>query len=465
MSGMGILDQLAETARRTPQAPALLHGGQAISHAQLQALLHSAARGLRRRGLRAGETVALCMGQTPLHCISLLALLRLGVLIVPIGTNLPPAERRARAEKYAIGRVLTDHQQGGIAGIESLMLSGLKAHDGDDGADLGPLPAPGTPARLALTSGTTGEPKAVLHNHEELRRRALHTIADWDEAPRLLPPRLHLTVAAAAMLGSLCRGGSVVFPDGEQFEHLVAAARDTAATHLILSPAAAMAVAAQLQSPLPALKQLRLVGGQPTPQQLAVLRERITPRVCVTYALTELGPVALDGRVREGVRLEVVDEQGDSCERGEIRVIADPMPSGYYRDATRDAERFRDGWFYTGDLGSLSAEGVLRIEGRNDELLNFGGHKLLPQVLEQRLLQHPQVRQAAVFALAGADGADQLGVALVAEGEPSELANLCRQVLGLRDPGRLLLLPELPRNDLGKVSRLELRRLAQARRP
>lgn len=462
---MGILEQLAATARQTPRAPALLHGGQAIGHAQLQALLHGAARGLRRQGLRAGETVGLCMRQTPLHCISLLALLRLGVLVVPIGTNLPPAERRARAAKYAIGRVLTDHEQGGIAGIESLMLGGLKAQEGDDGADLGPLPAPGTPARLALTSGTIGEPKAVLHSHEELRRRALRTIVDWDEAPRLLPPRLHLTVATAAMLGTLCRGGAVVFPDGEQFEHLIAAARDAAATHLILSPAAAMAVAAQLKHSLPALKQLRLVGGQPTPQQLALLRERITPQVRVTYALTELGPLALDGRVCDGVRLEVVDEHGQPCERGEIRVIADPMPTGYYHDAARTAERFREGWFHTGDLGGLSSDGLLRIEGRTDELFNFGGHKLLPQVLEQRLLQHPQVRQAAVFALPGPDGADQLGVALVADADPGTLAELCRQVLGLRDPSRLLLLNELPRNELGKVLRGELRRLAVARRP
>ncbi len=467
----GILEQLEASARQTPQAPALLHGEQIISHAELQALTLAAARGLRQQGLHYGGTVGLCMQQTPLHCVTLLALLRLGALVVPIGTNLPAAERARLARKYAIGRVLTDHENGGIPGIPGLMLSGLSARGSESGTDLGTPPGADTPARLAITSGTSGEPKAVLHNHGELLRHALRTIGDWDGALRLLPPRLHLTAASAAMLGTLCRSGAVVFPAGDGFDELIQAAQRYAVSHLILSPAAALAVAARLPPEgLPGLRQLRLVGGTPSQQQLELLRQRITPQVRITYALTELGLVALDGRVRDGAWLEVVDAQRRPLppgHSGEIRVIADPMPLGYYRDDARARERFRDRWFYTGDIGSLSAEGLLRIEGRNDELLDFGGHKLLPEVLESRLLQHPQVRQAAVFAMAAADGAGQLAAALVlaADCDHSALADHCRQVLGFHDAERVLLLDELPRNELGKVLRGELRRLAAARRP
>jgi acyl-coenzyme A synthetase/AMP-(fatty) acid ligase len=480
---MALLESLRAAALRSPRAAALLHGGQALSHGQLQGLLAGAARGLRGHGIRGGETVGLCMEQTPLHCVALLALLRLGALVVPFSPLLPAAARARLAARHGLDRVLTDHDGGGIAGLPGLRLDRISAGSADD-ADLGPLPPADAPARLACSSGTTGEPRAVLHSHAALLRRALHTSADWDGTARLLPPRLHLTVAAAAMLGTLCRGGAVVFAAGPQFADLAEAARRHAVTHLILSPAAALALAAILpDGGLPGLRQLRLVGGAPTPPQLDLLRQRVSPHIHQTYALTELGLLAeaepallaahpgSAGRVRSWARLEVVDEQGRPLPpgaSGEIRAIGDPMPQGYYRGDQGDgAARFRDGWFHTGDIGSLSAEGLLRVEGRRDERLNLGGHKLLPQVLEERLLRHPQLRQAAVFSLPGADGAERLAAALVPaqDADPAVLAGLCREVLGLDDPQRLLLLEELPRNELGKVLRGELRRLAAARRP
>jgi acyl-coenzyme A synthetase/AMP-(fatty) acid ligase len=481
----GILETLHAAALRSPQAPALLHGAQVVSHGQLQTLVAVSARGLGEHGVRGGETVGLCMEQTPLHCVALLALLRLGALVAPFSPRLPEAGRARLASRYALDRVLSDHDGGGIAGLPGLRLDRISTGPADAAADPGALPPAQTPARLALTSGTTGEPRAVLHSHGELLRRALRTTEGWDEGARLLPPRLHLTVASAATLGTLCRGGAVVFPEGPGFADLAAAVRRHAVTHLVLSPAAALALAATLpEGGLPGLRQLRLVGGKATPEQLEILYTHCTAQLHQSYALTELGLVAeadpallradpyCSGRTCGWARLEVVDEQGQAVPPGtggEIRLRGDPMPRGYYRDEGHGgggAARFSDGWLYTGDLGSLSAEGLLRVDGRRDELLNIGGHKLLPQPLEQRLLRSPLLREAAVFSLAGADGAECLAAALVpAPGAAApELLRLCREVLGL-DDRRVLLLEGLPRNELGKLRRGELRRLAALHRP
>ena len=477
-----IIEAFRTRALRHPAAPALFHGSQVIGYGQLLALLHSAAADLHRHGVRPAAVVGLAMEQTPLHCVILLALLRLGALVLPISPALPQTERLRLVHRYGMQLLITDSDSGPAGDIPLLRLAGLSARDNEADPDTGFQPEADTPARLALTSGTSGEPKAILHNHGELLQRALHTTEAWDHSTRLLPPRLHLTVATASLLGTLCRGGAVVFPWGGEFPNLIAAVRQHAVTHLIQSPASALALAALLpRNGLPGLKQLRLVGGMPTPAQLQILQHHLTPQIHITYALTELGVVAIatpkmlqgsadhTGRVQNWVRLQVVDEAGRALppgSSGEIRVITTPMPRGYYRDEANTLLRFRDGWFHTGDLGSLSADGLLRIEGRNDDLLNIGGHKVLPWRIEEILLRHPGVKQAAVFGIAADDGGAQLAAALVVDqAEQAErLAGWCRQHLGFYDERRVLLLPALPRNELGKIQRGELRRMAMARR-
>ncbi|WP_029919585.1 class I adenylate-forming enzyme family protein [Nevskia soli] len=477
-----IVEAFRDSALRHPAAPALVHDGQLISYRQLLALLHSAAASLHHHGVHPATVTGVVMEQTPLHCAVLLALLRLGALVVPLGPALPPAERLRLARKYGVQLLVTDNQAEPAGDIPLLRLAGLSARADEAEPDTGFRPTAATPARLALTSGTTGEPKAILHTHGELLERALRTTAGWDSSTHLLPPRLHLTVATAALLGTLCRGGTVVFPRGNEFPDLIAAVRQQAVTHLIQSPASALALAAlRPQGGLPGLKQLRLVGGMPTAAQLDILQRRLTLQIQVTYALTELGVVAIatpetlaqapasTGRVQSWVRLQIVDETGQVLppgSTGEIRVITTPMPHGYYRDAELSRRRFRDGWFHTGDLGSIAADGLLRIEGRNDDLLNIGGHKVLPGPIEEILLRHPGVKQAALFSIAAADGSARLGAALVPDpkSEVEELAAWCRQHLGFYDE-RVLLLPALPRNELGKVLRGELRRMVMARRP
>src|SRR5262249_19018149 len=142
---------------------------------------------------------------------------------------------------------------------------------------------------------------------------------------------------------------------------------------------------------------------------------------------------------------------------GEIRARSEPMPAGYYRDEARSRTAFRDGWFHTADRGRLGADGKLRIEGRLDELINLGGPKLRPGVREEQRWQRPLVREAAAFAVDGADGAPHLAAALaLAPGtDPAAVAGHCRE-LGFTAPDSVLLLESLPRNDLGKVLRAEL---------
>ena len=166
-----------------------------------------------------------------------------------------------------------------------------------------------------------------------------------------------------------------------------------------------------------------------------------------------------------GAQLEVVDAQGAPVAAGasgEIRATVEGMPDGYLGADAADRTRFRDGWFYPGDRGHVSAEGLVFVEGRTDELINMGGRKLAPQVAEAILEEHPGVASAAVFVSDEGVEGPRLTALVVASG-PLDLGALHRHALARLEvlaPVRYLKVPKLPRNDMGKLVRDALPGLA-----
>src|SRR5262249_33960839 len=144
-----------------------------------------------------------------------------------------------------------------------------------------------------------------------------------------------------------------------------------------------------------------IVGGSVMPQALSIkARSRLTPNLWVTYSSSEAGLTAvarasqLEGRegstgfVLPWVTLEIVDKDGRALppgQTGEVRVKSPEMLDGYLDNNDREDKSFRDGWFYPGDLGVLGLDGMLTIEGRTDEVMNFGGEKYSPLPIEETL--------------------------------------------------------------------------------
>jgi acyl-coenzyme A synthetase/AMP-(fatty) acid ligase len=188
------------------------------------------------------------------------------------------------------------------------------------------------------------------------------------------------------------------------------------------------------------------------------------------YGSTELGPVAygpasamrgIDGAtgfVMPGEVIEIVGADGAALpaeQEGTIRVRSANVGS-YFVPTREDAEIFKDGWFYPGDIGRLTADGMLIITGRVTEVINRGGDKLAPEVIEGALRLMPEITDAAVFAV---PNTDQIWAAVVGSAPLNHEAVLsfCRQRLAGMAPDRLFELERIPRNEMGKIIREEMR--------
>jgi acyl-coenzyme A synthetase/AMP-(fatty) acid ligase len=277
---------------------------------------------------------------------------------------------------------------------------------------------------------------------------------------------------------ALFAGGVVVFHKQHDLPSFIDAIHLYAVTHAMMAPAMIKDVAARLPfegNAFPTLKYLRIVGGGLSEHLVKLAKRKITPNLWLPYGISEVGAIAMAspewldshpdfaGQPKPGVEVQVVDAEGHLLpvgQSGEIRVRVPQMPQAYYMNPQRSAEKFRDGWFYTSDIGLLNEEGLLRIEGRSDDRINLGGVKLYPERVEHVLNSHPEVRDSAVFALPDQDNNKVLVAALVLDHDGKPEANLidfCRErKLGNLTPRRFFIVKELPRNPAGKLLRSAL---------
>ena len=138
---------------------------------------------------------------------------------------------------------------------------------------------------------------------------------------------------------------------------------------------------------------------------------------------------------------------------------------GYVDDSEETAKYFRDGWFRTTDLARMREDGLLFVEGRADELMNLGGHKVLPGTIDAALAACPGVKEAAAFPFASKGGIDRCGIAVVAgEGFDEEIVRraAASELMPIQRT-EVMLVDSLPRNMMGKVERLKLREMMEQR--
>ncbi|MGH8799992.1 MAG: class I adenylate-forming enzyme family protein, partial [Casimicrobiaceae bacterium] len=185
------------------------------------------------------------------------------------------------------------------------------------------------------------------------------------------------------------------------------------------------------------------------------------------------GDPRIDGAATESVGvpvswidLQIVDADGSAVaagQPGELRVRAECMPTGYHGDPAATSRHLRDGWFYPGDVVSLTPGGRLCLHGRSDDMMNLNGIKIFPAEIERVLEQHPAVKAAAAFSKPSIAHGD-IPVAAVELHCSStvgvdELLAHARERLGVRAPRKIIVLDALPRNSAGKLVKRDLARL------
>jgi acyl-coenzyme A synthetase/AMP-(fatty) acid ligase len=225
------------------------------------------------------------------------------------------------------------------------------------------------------------------------------------------------------------------------------------------------------------------VAGSASPFSLrSAIEQRVTQHLYTRYATTEFGTIAicrpgehdereLAGRPVAGVELQIVDEDGQRLpagEVGQIRMRGEGMARSYYDSPDQTTRRFRDGWFWPGDIGQLTEDGYLTVRGRADEMIILNGINIFPAEIERVLSQHPEVHASAATALTSAIHG-QIPVAAVevvagATVTPRDLLTFARERLALRAPRKILIVAKLPRNGQGKLVRREVAQMFDTHR-
>jgi O-succinylbenzoic acid--CoA ligase len=450
------------------------------------------AAGLSRGGLAPGQAVAALVEDDAPAVVLVHAARRLGAVLVPLNRRAAPPELAVQLRAAAPALLVHDtaarpraHEVAAMASLTTTeverLLEDQPGGPGRAGSRCAApaLVDPASPATLVFTSGTTGRPRGALLTH------ANHA-ASADAWASVLGPRASdrwlacLPLFHVAGLAIVVRASrwQVPLEVVARFEaHDIVQRIRAGISHLSLVPTQLeQLLAAWDGRSVPTTLRAILLGGAPIPgATLARARAAGLP-VLTTYGMTETSSgVAVGGgepatladpaalRPLPGVDVRVVDP-GAEDGVGDILVRGAMVCRGYLGDPEASAERLVDGWLRTGDLGSLDAEGLLRIADRREDLIISGGENVYPAEVEAVLREHPAVVDAAVLGRPDrAWGSVPVAAVVVAPGlsvSDAELVRHCRDRLaGYKVPVHFRQLASLPRNEAGKLVRRELRDL------
>ena len=475
--GLNVTELISGQALLQSASPAIITHDALITYGQLNVAVGVVAHHLRRHGVTPGQVVGVSMGQNPLHVISLLALAQVGAISLPLHIAVPVERRALAATRFGASCVISGRDDMALAGLPFISLAGLSFDGLSVTPDAEVFPVNGdTPLRIAISSGTSGDPKGMVLTHGLMKLRIERPDPYYSSLSRTLPMDLSFIVGFRPAFSTLAKGAALVMPQSTVPEQLLQSIVRHGVTHIYLSPAQAHGMVDLLTAGsvhCPSLICLRIGGGPISAALLHEVREKITPNVYVGYGSTESGllthatPEILDrqpgsvGLVCPWAQIQVVDENDHPVPAetiGTVRIRSAHQVPGYYRDEVRTQRYFRNDWFYPGDLGGFDKEGLLYIEGRADEQLNIGGFKVNPEEIEAMLSRLAEVVEAGVFLLSGAEGNEQLAAAVVlrAGSQISEVEAHVRAQLGPVVPAQYFVVTSLPRTLTGKLRRAEL---------
>jgi acyl-CoA synthetase (AMP-forming)/AMP-acid ligase II len=510
---------LAERVRATPEREALTDGTRRVSYRELADGIDRMAARLRALGIAAGDVVTIQLPNWIEFAFVFFALERLGAVAVTVSVDFRSRELEyimhfAGSKMFVCCAQFRGFDHAAMAAelkarlpsLAAIGIIGGTAPPGMVSLDDDVVAARGAPAgfapvamdadtvmRMAFTSGTTGNPKGVMHSHNTTLAAARILNGDLglsaDDVMMVWLP-LGLNWGYLTLVQSVLAGAEAVLLD----RFAPAAALDLIArervTYIPTAPASLTAILAEPDLARRDLSSLRIVvsGGASAPvETIRAWRHSIGARgvLLELLGMLETGyqaytrpsddPERVAGSVgvpASHMGLRLVDAEGRDVPQGEEGEICCDGPSvhlGYHNNPSANAEAFMpDGWFRSGDLGVIDADGRLRIVGRLKEMINRGGKKFFPREIEEILYTHPQVLYAAIVGIPDARLGERNCLCLVPRpGEPPTLENITAflgdSVATYKLPERLELFTQFPFTPTGKIQRHALVREVLAR--
>jgi o-succinylbenzoate---CoA ligase len=441
---MKLDDWLAQRSQSCPERTALVADDAEVTFAELEAEATWVARRLAAQGVRRGSTVAMTMHPRREQVVLIHALMKMGAVMLPLGPRLSPAERTAAlaAEEPAV-----DLDDAGELTQTEADLPLLGEHDMDE------------IACKVMTSGSTGAPDPVGLTYGNFLwssvASAFNIGVEPDDRWLCCLPLSHIS-GLGIVIRSVIYGTTAVVHDGFEVDRVAAALEndDVSVVSLVTTMLTRLLEAgADLSGP-----RAILVGGGPVPE--ATLEEALGRGATVvqTYGLTEacsqvttLAPA--DARRKLGSAGRPLLTTHLRIQDGEILVQGPTVAPG-----RADA----DGWLHTGDLGRIDEEGFLYVEDRIDDMIVSGGENVVPAEVENVLMRHPEVADAAVVGREDPEWQQAVTAIVVlhedSRATPDDLRRHCAESLAdFKVPKRVELAAALPRTPSGKLMRRALR--------
>lgn len=440
---------------------------------------------LVRQGVARGAIVAGILEKSPEAIMLYLAACRIGAVYLPIHIGLTDGEiAHILRDAEPVVVVCDPAREGAVratdsAGVLTLASDGTgtlsRESEGLDATGACAVMAPSDPNAMVYTSGTTGKPKGALLSCSAViwNARALAQAWQITKADTLL----HANPMAYGLFGTTTpalAGGAamILLPKFEADAVLAQLPRATMFSGVPTYYSRLMADP-RFDAKLCASMRLFVTGSAPMrADSFAAFAERSGHVLLDRYGLTEALIVSSNtvadarrpdtsGRALPGSRLRVVDEQGSEVGPGEVGKVEllQPYPFlGYWRDEAKTRAAFRDGWFMTGDFGRIDADGYLSVLGRGADLIISGGLNVYPKEVETAVNALDGVFETAVIGVPHSDFGEAVVAVVQLRGAAAfdvegAIAALKRELAGYKVPKRIEIVPEMPRNTLGKIQK------------
>jgi HIP---CoA ligase len=506
----------AAAADRFGDHPAVIDGERRVSYAQLNKEARTFAGALLASGVEPGDRVAIWAYNSAEWVIALLGLLEAGAVLVPVNTRfkgVEAADLLARSHTRALVTVTDFLDTDYLAMLEAtgtdlpdlattIVARGAAPGDtvawddfvgratdaaGSEVDDRWAALGPDDPSDILFTSGTTGVPKGVVMTHG----RTLGVATDWvamtglsaDDRYLMVNPYFHMFGLKAGILACIASGATMLPEPVFDVDRVLSRVAQEQVTVLPGPPTLYQSILDHPDRDRFDLSTLRVAvtGAADIPVELIRRIDAELPfSVVITgYGLTEAGTASATspgddaetvattvGRPRPGFELRITDDQGQDVptgEPGEVVLRGPTVMAHYLDDPEATAQVLSpDGWLRTGDLGEVDDRGCLRIVGRAKDMFIVGGFNAYPAEIENALLRHPDVQQAAVIGIPD-QRLGEVGMAFVVappgtDVDPDEIIAWSRdQMANYKVPRAVEIVDELPLNATGKVEKNALR--------
>ncbi len=493
--GFFVGERLEKSSRAQPAKTALISREDEITFAELNEKVNSLAGHLQREGIKQGDRVALLLPNSLAFALSYYATQRVGAVTVVLDARLKGKELGG-VLKDADSSLLITHRRL-MAEIEDALSEFGKIRlwvvegEGEEsfekrlaqapGGFVPPSHEPEDDALILYTSGTTGEPKGVVLNYVNLEQfpRCMAEICKTDSRTvwGCILPMSH--ISGPIYLNEIVdKGSSMVII--EQFNPVTLL--EAIHKHRITIFHGVPPIF-QLLLALPNLKdydtrsvELAAMMGTTVPLSLMRAFKAAQPHIKVIqgYGLTETSPLitltdpkdadarmASIGRAVPGVEIQIVNSRGEEAPEGEAGEIITRGPhvmKGYFRRTVATAERIRDGWLYTGDIGKPDSDGYYYHLGRKDDMIITGGLNVYPAEVENMLYDCPGVQEAVAFAIPDPKRGNVIGAAIVPHpgariAEKELLSFLRSNLANYKVPQTIKVRDSLPKTAMGKTVR------------